>query len=108
MYCIDQLTAFTLQAVCHELGRIKSQAFDIGIQLGIPRYKLMEFEKDTDPFSAVIDYWLQGNVEPAKPRSWKYIVEVLKSDYVGQPGLAETIRKKYCQQEENKVEKGQN
>ncbi len=112
MYCtvtrIFFLTALTLQAVCHELGRIKSQWFNIGIQLGIPQYKLKEFEKEIDPLSAVMDYWLQGNVEQTKPRSWKSIVEVLKSDHVGQPGLAETIRKKYCQQEENKVEKGQN
>ncbi len=63
--------------------------FKIGVQLGIPHSKLLEFEEMRDPLAAVIDYWLKGNVtESASPISWNSIVTALKSAYVGEPGLA--------------------
>ncbi len=81
--------------------------FKIGIQLGIPRNKLLQFEHDEDdPPSAVVDYWLRGNV-PDVPISWKSIVEALKSEHVGEAGLAQKISKKYRQQEDTKIEHGQ-
>ena len=81
------------------LGSIKTKWFSIGIQLGIPRSKLLEFEEERDPLSAVIDYWLKGNVtESVTPMSWKSIAVVLKSKYVGEPGLAEQISNKYKQE----------
>ncbi len=97
-----------LRAVCDALGSIKTKWFEVGIQLGIPRSKLKEFEEERDPLSAVIDYWLNENVtKPDAPISWKTIVKALKSEYVGEPGLAEKISKKYCQlQEDTKAEKG--
>ena len=73
-------------------------------------------EKEVDPLSAVVNYWLQGNVtESVVPITWKSIVAALKADSVQETALAEEIRKKYCQQEEKslqveesqKVEKGQ-
>ena len=74
--------------------------FQIGIQLGIPHYKLKAFKEEPDPLSAVIDYWLMGNVpESTVPISWKSIVAAMKVDSVGEPGLAEQIYRKYCQQE---------
>ena len=68
----------------------------------------MEFQQGLDPLSAVMDYWLRGNItEPAVPISWKSIVMTLKSEYVGEPGLAEHISKKHCYQQVNAdVEKG--
>ena len=91
--------------MCNALGGVKTKWFKIGIQLGIPRNKLEEFEGKEDPLSAVVDYWLRGNVKT--PISWKSIVEALKSEYVGEPALAETISKKYCQ-DPVKVEEGIN
>lgn len=73
--------------------------FLIGIQLGIPRNTLKQFENEADPFSAAVDYWLKGNVKDSGvPISWKSIVTALKSRYVGEPALAEELNKKYQQQ----------
>ncbi len=84
-----------------ELGGIKTQWVEVGIQLGIPRSKLLEFEEVRDPLSAVVDYCLKGNVsESAVTVSWQSIVKALKSRHVGESGLAEEIRKKYCQGED--------
>ena len=92
-----------MRAICEALGDVETKWFKIGVQLGIPRSKLQEFKKDEDPLSAVVDYWLRGNVtESVTPISWATIVKVLKSKYVGEPGLAEKINKDYCQQEEGK------
>ncbi len=91
-----------MRTVCSALGRVKTKWFEIGIQLGIPRSKLKEFEEERDPLSAVVDYWLSGNVtEPVVPICWKTIVNALRSEHVGEPGLAEEISKKYCPQEED-------
>ena len=93
-----------MRTVCNELGTVKFKWFKIGVQLDIPQYVLKQFEKDEDdPLSAAVDYWLKGNVTDSDlPISWKSIVDALKSEYVGERGLAESIRKKYCLQEESK------
>ncbi len=97
------LAGLDLKSICNALGSIKTKWHLIGIQLGIPRCKLLEFKKEEDPLSAVVDYWLQGNVtESVSPISWKSILAALKSEYVGEPGLAEQLSKKYCQQGETK------
>ena len=89
-----------LRSLCDALGGIAHKWFKIGIQLGIPHNKLLEFQGSPDPLSAVIDYWLRGNVlESASPISWDSIVAALKTKYVGEPGLAEEIIKDYCKQE---------
>ena len=67
--------------------------------LKIPRHKLKEFEKEAEPFVAVVDYWLGGNVKNTS-LTWKTIVKVLQDDYLDEKGLADTIKKKYIQQEE--------
>ena len=69
--------------------------FKIGVQLGASRGKLKEFEKEDDPLSAVIDYWLSGNIEGVSV-SWRSVVEALESSHVGETGLANKISKKYC------------
>ncbi len=94
-------TDLTLRAICTALGSVKTKWLQIGIQLGIPRSKLQEFKKEDDPLSAVVEYWLRGNVtESVIPISWESITTALKSEYVGEPGLAQHIRKEYCQQQE--------
>ena len=67
---------------------------------------LEKFEKGDDPLSAVVDYWLNGNVADPIPISWKSIVKALNSKAVGETALAEEINKKYCQHEVCKREKG--
>ena len=78
-----------------ELGKVAHKWFKIGVQLGVPLHKLKEFEKEADPLSAVIDYWLNGNVEGVLI-SWKSIVAALESSHVDETGLAHRISKKYC------------
>lgn len=99
--------ALTLRVVCDALGTIKTSWQKIGVQLGIPHHRLQEFKADDDPLAAVVDYWLQGNVtESVVPISWQSIVTALKSEHVGAPGLADKLRKKYCQLEDTSVKKG--
>ena len=58
---------------------------------------IKQFEKEDDPLSAAIDYWLNGNT--AIPISWKSIVDVLKSTSVEEVALAEKMNTRHCQQE---------
>ena len=85
-----------LKTICKALGGIKTKWFEIGIQLGIPRSKLKEFQEERDPLSAVVSFWLQGNVEESEPLTWKSIAEVLKTEHVGELALSEKIYKEYC------------
>ena len=94
----------TLREVCNELENVSYKRFKIGIQLGIPHHTLKQFENETDPFVAAMDYWLKGNVKESGTVSWKSIVTALESTHVEEPALAEKINKKYCQQK-SKVKK---
>ena len=94
-----------LRTICMELGEVAHKWFKIGVQLGVSRGKLKEFEKEADPLSAVIDYLLNGNIEGV-PVSWWYVVESLKTNYVDEPGLANKMSKKYCQKQDICEEKG--
>jgi hypothetical protein len=98
-------SSLTLKDVCGELGEIQHLWFTFGVQLGIPRNKLKEFERESDPLSAVIDYWLRGNVECA-PISWEHIAKALGSSHVGETGLARRIRIKHCEKEGDQARKG--
>ncbi len=51
-----------LKEVIKALKTVQYRWFDIGIQLGIPHYKLKEFEKEDNSFAATIDYWLNGQM----------------------------------------------
>ncbi len=95
-----------MKTICSDLGKV-SQWFKIGIQLGIPRHVLKQFEEEDDPLSAVVDYWLKGNVtKSTTPVSWKSIVAALEAESVEEKALAESISKKYCQPQDSKVEEG--
>ena len=96
-----------LSVICNELGRASGKWYKIGVSMGIPRHVLNQLKKDEDPLSAVIDYWLRGNVtDPVTPISWKSIVAALESNYVGESGLARQIKSKYCQPEDTNEERG--
>ena len=61
---------------------------------------LKKFEKEDDPLSAIVDYWLKGNeTDPVVPISWDSLVVALKSCTVGEAGLAEKIKETYCRHE---------
>lgn len=83
--------------ICNALARVSERWFQIGIQLGIPREKLDSFKNEVDPMSAVINYWLNGNVIGSEI-SWRTIAGVLRAPAVGEIGLATELRERYCQQ----------
>ena len=106
---VDNLDAsLKVRKIREELAKVVHLWFKIGVQLGVPHHKLMEFQKLDDPLTVVIDYWLNGNVKEVTI-SWKSIVAALKSDHVGETGLARRICKKYCQLQEDELkgEQGQ-
>ncbi len=82
-----------MRTVCFELGEVKHKAHEIGIQLGIPYCKMMEFKRDGDILSAAVNYWLSGNL-PDVPITWESLVTALESDYVGESGCAKKIKDK--------------
>lgn len=97
--CCNTISAhFDLRTICNELGVVKFKWFEIGVQLGIPRAKLMEFQREDDPVAAGVDYWLNGNVENIS-LSWRSIVKALRNRHVRELTLAQKIEEKYGQQE---------
>ena len=79
------------------LGSLDHKWFQIGIQLGIPRNVLEKFEGVKDPLSAIIDFWLEGNVQDKDaPVTWATLAAALKSSHVGAPAIAKRIMNKYC------------
>ena len=89
------LASLNLRTLYNELGEIENKAFKIGIQLGIPRSKLMKLKLEEDLLAAALDYWLNGNV-PDIPITWTSIVRALESNYVNETGCAMRIRATYC------------
>ena len=94
-----------LRRVCNELDSLKYKIHSIGVQLGIACHKLKEFEKEDDPLSATIDYWLKGNAKRGVPCSWQSIVAALRSSQVDESGLASEIENKFCGTMEHEVVK---
>ncbi len=72
----------------------------IGIQLGISCHTLDIFKKELYPLAAVINHSLK-NIEAffEDPFSWKPIVAALRSSDIGEIGLAESMAKKYCHED---------
>lgn len=94
-----------LKTVCDAIGTMEHKWPRFGVQLGIPRYVLKKFEDEKDPLSAVVDYWLRGNVKFAV-LSWSSIVKALESTHVDEEGLARSIRDQYCCVKEDFEEQG--
>ena len=86
-----------LKTLCNELEKVKHKAHEIGIQLGIDDSKMMQLKED---LPAAMDHWLSGNVSKT-PRSWMSVVNALGSQQVGETGLSEAIRRKYCSQQKD-------
>ena len=91
-----------MKTVRSELASVNCKRIEIGVQLGISRNTLKKLDSETDPLSAIIDYWLKGNAKDSVPRTWQSIVAVLESSHVDEYGLAKKIREKYCCCEESK------
>ena len=98
---LSLLVDLDLKTVYNELATLRYKSFKIGMQLGIAYHKLKEFEKETDPLSAIINHWLSGN---GSPLSWWSIVTALQSSAVGESGLAGEIEEKYCSKSPTKHE----
>ena len=66
--------------------------------LGVPYHKLKEFEKDRvgDPLTSIFHYLLSNGTAENTPLTWMHVVVALKSDHVGEPGLATCINDKFC------------
>ena len=78
----------------NELATVSHEARKIGIELGIPKHKIKQFEMDRDnAFSDIMDYWLKENTEV--PTTWESLVNALESPNVEEVGLARFLRKKY-------------
>ena len=88
------MESLNLKNVSNELSAVRYKYKTIGVQLGIPYDKLQLFARGTDPFYAMIDYWLKRNVEGVTV-SWESIVNALSSEQVAENGLAITIANKY-------------
>ena len=86
----------------NELEEVKHKAYAIGVQLGIPHSKMVQFKQDGDPLASAVDHWLCGNV-PDVPVYWGALVAALESKQVGETGLAKTLREKYCDQQEEQA-----
>ncbi len=94
-YYFDCTVILDLRTICNELALVKHKLSMIGVQLGVPHPKMIDFENSADPLAAVIDYWLRGNVEGV-PLTWRSVVDALMCPHVDEPGLAKHIKEKYC------------
>ena len=66
------------------------------MQLGLSHNEIKKFEKEDDPLSVLISYWIDGNARNGVPRNWESVVEALRSRQVDESGLARRIEEKYC------------
>ena len=88
-------TTLDLKTVRNALSTVSLQWYEIGIQLGIPRLKLEKLKNDKDPLTAIVDYWLLGNIKDVQV-SWAKLVSVLRTDHVDESGVAARISKEHC------------
>ena len=91
-----------LKTVCDELSSVEHKSHKIGVMLGLPQHKLLEFQKGDNPLPAIADFWLHGNAKGAEV-SWKAIATALASDFVGERALAEKISRNYCQESQKGI-----
>ena len=78
------------------MSEVRRKWWDIGLGLSIPYDKMREFEVQSDPFEAVIEFWINGNVSET-PVTWRSLAAAL--DASSEKNLAEMIKLKYCQTE---------
>ena len=82
----------TLKNLLNDLAPVKHKWHKICIQLGIPKYKLRQFD---DSITDGLDYWLNGNTNV--PITWESVVAALNAPDVDEPGLAKTLREKWIE-----------
>ena len=100
----DQLTIEDLQTVKNELWDARTLWKSIGDVLGIDDETLKSIAKDQDSqgdcLRECLAKWLSGGAETSavqrQPRSWRTIVDALRTPSVNRQSLAERIEKEYC------------
>ena len=54
------LALLDLKTVCDELSSVEHKSHKIGVMLGLPQHKLLEFQKGDNPLPVIADFWLCG------------------------------------------------
>ena len=103
-----ELTNEDLRTILTELFEAKIKWFDIGVQLELDVSVLegINLKANSDPndcFRNMLITWLRSSSKVEK--TWRTLVEVLKSNTVGYEFLAEKINKKFCQKNQGQTVK---
>ena len=77
-------------------SKISAKWTRVGVSLGMEQNDLDTFDRHRrgnalDCFSDVFTYW-QQQCTPQSPANWATLVAVLRSNYVGEEELSDTIR----------------
>jgi len=94
-------TSLTLGGAFNALHSASHRWFEIGLQLGVPIFRLNIILRDMHgtmkQLRAVLEYWMNNATDPLP--SWKVLVDALKSPTVSESRVAEELEKKYCSPE---------
>ncbi len=91
----DVLSAEDLRVLVEELVDVAPKWCPFGLQLGVSPSFLAGLRRKDDQLFDVLMKWLRNAVPPHPPATWAMIVAALQSKSVGEPRLAETLKKKY-------------
>lgn len=75
--------------MCKELSTIKPHWRAFGMNLGVPKHKLDEYEDKKEPLFEVINYWDAGNIKDKPVMTWKAVADTLRC--IEKPNLAKAI-----------------
>ena len=93
-------TVPTLKAAINALHSVSCKWYNIGVQLEVPTFQLKIIEKKSsdsmDQLRDTLEHWMSNNPSP----SWRHLVDALKAPRVGENWLAEEIKEKHCDLEE--------
>ena len=100
------LTISDLKKVRSKTYEVRSKWRDIGLELGVPEDTLDCIEREnydiSSRFQKMYSHWLK-TTDP-KP-TWKALVTALEEPAIGEYGLADTLRQKYCPSAKRKQRK---
>ena len=87
-----------LAAVRRALFDIHPKWYNIGLELGLVASTLdairSQFSDPADCVTEMCSKWLKGTHPPP---TWDNLIKAVESPYVGDKGLAQKLRKTYCQ-----------
>ena len=88
----------TLKTLLNELHSVRTNWYNIGLELDIPYTELNCFRKmysdPSDSLREVLIYWLQTNIDP--PPTWDAVVTALRSPLVNEKNMATQLESKCC------------